>query len=154
MLVEFSKHPQVSLVRLGIMSRLLELLSPNQAFYFTKSYEFHHQHAERFSRARNVLWESIISWTIAVSFASLVMCARANDWWYWAECQIIALLNITQFGNKVGAGAFQGRAVPTYIYNDPIKTVVREVIDFAFCMYPKTKTNVNCHPPFQCSAEN
>ena len=91
---------------------------------------------------------------------------------------IIALLYITQFGNKVGAGAFQGRAVPTYIYPDPIKTVVREVIDgelgdypdpegpavsinsfltfisqyFALCMYPNTKTNVSCHPTFQCSA--
>ena len=74
--------------------------------------------------------------------------------------------------------SFSGRAVPTYISPDPIKTVVREVIGgelrdypdpegpavsinsflkftshyFAFCMYPKTKTNVNIHPPFQCSA--
>ena len=37
-------------------------------------------------------------------------------------------LFISQFGNKVGAGQFRGKTLPTYVYPDCIKDVVREII--------------------------
>ena len=38
-------------------------------------------------------------------------------------------LFLQQFGNKVGAGQFRGKALPTYVYPDCIKDVVRALIE-------------------------
>ena len=45
-----------------------------------------------------------------------------------------------QFGNKVGEGQFRGKAIPTYVFPESIKTAIRDVIDEGLRDYPNPET--------------
>jgi len=41
-----------------------------------------------------------------------------------------------QFGNKIGVGWFWGKALPTYVYPDCLKEVMRTIINASLRDYP------------------
>lgn len=45
-----------------------------------------------------------------------------------------------QFGNKVGEGAFRGKALPTYVYPKCIKNVIWYIITGGLQDYPNPQT--------------
>ena len=45
-----------------------------------------------------------------------------------------------QYGNKVGEGAFRGKASLTYVYPDPLKTAIREILEDNLRDYPNPET--------------
>ena len=46
-----------------------------------------------------------------------------------------------QYGNKVGDGQFQGKAIPTYVYPDCLKAAIREILNGAVRDYPNPETS-------------
>jgi len=51
------------------------------------------------------------------------------------------VFSILWFGNKIGVGWFWGKALPTYVYPDCLKEVMRTIINASLRDYPNPETS-------------
>lgn len=50
------------------------------------------------------------------------------------------IFGILWYGNKVGAGQFRGKTLPTYVYPDCLKAAIREILNGDVRDYPNPET--------------